>query len=109
MLFFELIVMPFTSPLYVTLVKLPSFLLILAEVELLLEPEEKAILEQNEYPVLSKISTVKSHKQCIVLSFLFFFFVCLMEYCSALFIPHAMDCSSLNFIDVGQRSDTNMI
>ncbi|RWR77117.1 ankyrin repeat domain-containing protein, chloroplastic isoform X1 [Cinnamomum micranthum f. kanehirae] len=32
---------------------------LIKEVELLLEPEEKAILEQNEYPVLSKISTTK--------------------------------------------------
>ncbi|XXG55403.1 hypothetical protein AAC387_Pa03g3082 [Persea americana] len=32
---------------------------LIKEVELLLDPEEKAILEQNEYPVLSKISTTK--------------------------------------------------
>lgn len=35
------------------------FHIVSAEVELLLTPEEKAILDQNEAPNLSKISTVK--------------------------------------------------
>lgn len=55
----NLITCPEIFFLVIYLITITFFLDSLAEVELLLEPEEKAILQENEFPNVKKISSVK--------------------------------------------------